>query len=335
MRNSKKAISITLLAVMLISTFAVLGVSPVSATVPLDMRFNIENTFAHDQFMRLGTTYSGSNVLPMQLDCHLMRVVSWYTDTSSGSSGLMVIQTQSQMMVGGSFTVDNDFEDTLDLTGLNWNNGAAPDQWVGVHWAVGYYIQYKWSTIPGDILGQTGTHWVSCNELSQDTFQISGSGILTGSGGTSTINNICGFEDGNEGAIYGSTGNTQGYINGEIHRSDIGSAGDNYRLMMKVHDWNGQPIYMTAYIGQSINSFSYDGGSGWYYPTGTSITTMCYPTLVNWLGSTWLDFGEIPDSAWDSWGYTEWAIVVKTTPNLSGILWVDTVQAVGLQGQPY
>lgn len=329
MKTSKKAICITILAVMLLSTFAMLNVA--SATVTVDMRYNYSTEFPHDGSMRLGATYSDFNLLPRSLDCYLMRSVEYFTNSGSqGSHSLEVIQTQTQLVLG-SFSSVNDFYDTLDLTGLNFNFAQAPDQWVGVHWIVGYYIQYKWADTPGVVVAETAVHYVGHDELAQNTAYTPTGGIITGSGGTSTLGNICGWQDGNEGAVYGNTGNVQGYIYGIVYAADLGKVDSTYRLMMKVNDWNGQPIYMTAYVG-SVGSWAYDQGSGWYYPS-SAYTCMCSPTLVNWLGATWLDFGQVPAAAF-SGNSLQWIIVAKTTTNLSGILWVDSVQLVGAYGTP-
>ncbi len=315
-----------------------------------------DKSFDHDEEIDITASWTGSGYTGASaryLCAYLIRTVEWSNDADywggcqiHADAHNEVIKNVTWLITGYFFsgTFQASFYDTLNLAGLRWNHPEYPNQWTGIHWVVGYRVEWKWQDNNNLLLATTGacgadpegfygcicmSTYIGHDEVTiVDVFDglNDGGGELEPFAGIYTPANIKGPEDNAEGAIYGYNQGACGYLTAQFEEAPhddwrIVFPPQEYDLYVKMHDWDGQPIKVRAWSEDwgDTGTGTWLWDSGWWYPSGT-LQSMGEET-VDYLASRWVNFGQLQL-------LSERIYIVALCYQGSGIVWIDSIQYV-------
>lgn len=351
----KKQISLTIIAILLLSAFAGLAIQTAKAYSIIDLYCSESQGFEHDETIVLWATYHLSTWgFPVWLEARLLRSVSWIVDNVFTYSSNEVVGVQQQWIKTEEYgpfwgIIDEDFacyfEDTLDLEGLRWDypnhpeqwDNTPPNQWTNVHWIVGYKIEYK---IGETLMATTGdlspgypnyvydTNRIGHDELSIYTTDVYDYGTLAGSADIYNPDGIVGAADNDAAALYGYYQGDAEFIQATCRQPTNPDWNpvippNRYNLWINTYTWEGQQADIAIYADDNGPQGWYANGD-WYYPGGMQYIV---DMAISFTASEWINCGEVPTR-------TQNIVIVMMSSYGSGIVWLDAVELVPIGQEP-
>ena len=345
----RKNVFLSVISIVLLSAVAAITVQGFKEDYQdLDIECNELVGFAHDESINL---YSNCHVkgfyTGQTLMAYLYREVSWTDDTNywvdevtyQGTNGMLLIKEDINQSLWGFVDKDfiGEFTDVLDLSGVRygvnqsgWWNYIPPNQWVGVHYIVGYKIAFY---VGKELIGITSplspgypNYIDSSIRLAHDEVRVNGHvlsdfGLLEGRACIENPDGIVGALDKNEAIFYGTNQKDCGFIQVE---NPIGAASyttsfpvNRYNLFVNMHSCPGQSCEYAVFAGVNGPNGFYQSGD-WWYP---GAMTLIANGTISEEASSWYSCGEVPTG-------TQQIVIVMLCSHGSGKLWIDATQLV-------